>query len=61
MSVSIKVDLRFWKAGHIYFLTVDLPPWGKPGALLAGFVSHLALPDLYQARGLMNAEHDEEL
>lgn len=49
------------RAGHVNFPTVDLPPWGKPGPLPAGFVSHLAVSDLYQPRVLMNVEHDEEL
>lgn len=59
----MKADLGFWKSmtdGHIYFLTVDFPLWGKPGPLPAGFVSHLALP-VYLSIVLMNVDHDEEL
>lgn len=66
VAVSIKVDLRFWKsmrAGHIYFPTVDLPPWGEPGPLPTASLSHLALPalDRDQPRVLTNIEHNEEL
>lgn len=51
------------RAGHIYFPTVDLPPWGEPGPLPTASLSHLALPalDRDQPRVLTNIEHNEEL
>lgn len=49
------------RSGHIYFLTVDLPPWAIPRTLLAEFVSYLVISDLYQPRVPKNVNYNEEL